>query len=214
METRAFAGMFQKKQQTASKYPSFRGGPAGVQAPPVTATQVTKQWLEAFKRGEDWAFEQLYERFERPVRSFLSARVGDAELGRELGQEVFLKLHRFKDGLADSCQSIESLSGWIFAIARNTAHDWFRGVKAEREMTRPILEDEDFVAPELPDLAELRDRRGALKSWLRGLTSRQRRVVWLRLIHGLSYDEIARKIGVSAGAARCLFHRATEFVPA
>lgn len=126
----------------------------------MTGSKITKQWVEAFRQGEDWAFEQLYERFEKPVRSFLASRVGDAELGRELGQEVFLKLHRFKGGLAESCQSIESLSGWIFTIARNTAHDWFRGVKVEREMTRPISEGEDFVAPELPDLAELRERRG------------------------------------------------------
>ena len=180
---------------------------------------MTKQWLEAFKAGESWAFEQLYERFEKPVLSFLASRVGDAELGRELGQEVFLKLHRFKDGLAESCHSIESfsvesLSSWVFTIARNTAHDWFRGARMEREMTRPILDDEDFVAPERPGLTELREKRGAFRAWLKGLTSPQRRVVWLRLMHGLSYDEIARKIGVSAGAARCLFHRATEFVPA
>jgi len=175
-------------------------------------------WWKAFQRGEEWAFRTLHQRFERPVLQFLSDRVGDRELARDLGQEVFLKLHRFKGALRLPVDSVEAVSGWVFTIARNTATDWFRGARLERESTRSLEPEEDFAAPQGRHLVELRDRRALFWSWLKGLTSSQRRVVWLRIVRGLSYEEIASAVGVSVSAAKCLFHRATqsvqEFAPA
>ena len=140
-----------------------------------------------------------------------------ADLARELGQEVFLKLHRFKAAIKVPVGSIEAISGWVFTIARNTATDWFRGARLEREATRAISPDEDFEAPQGISRLESRERRAHFKSWLRQLSSSQRRVVWMRLVRGWSYEEISSRIGVSVSAAKCLFYRATratiEFAP-
>jgi RNA polymerase sigma factor (sigma-70 family) len=50
------------------------------------------------------------------------------------------------------------------------------------------------------------------KKALRKLTAAQRKVIKLRVVQGLSHDEIAIKMGLKPGAVRALFFRAREAI--
>ena len=51
------------------------------------------------------------------------------------------------------------------------------------------------------------ERRNMLKL-MRSLTRMQKRVLWLRIIHQLSYEEISRNLGMSLSAVKNLAYRA------
>ena len=157
--------------------------------------------------GFDRGFVDLYRRFQKPVVKFLAAKIGNPEVASDLAQEVFLKLSRFWE---ESFEDTTLLAGYVFSVARNTAVDWFRGTSLERGKVRALEEDEDFVAPESLLSVEASERRSRFKECLRLLTRPQRRVVWLRMIHGLSFEEISERLELSVSAAKCLLHRAKE----
>jgi RNA polymerase sigma factor (sigma-70 family) len=57
------------------------------------------------------------------------------------------------------------------------------------------------------------DRRTYLKM-LRSLTRMQKRVIWMRVIHQLSYEEISKKLDMSLSAVKNLAYRAKRTLTA
>ncbi len=127
------------------------------------------RWWEAFRREEAWAFDFLYQSFRKPLLCFLADRVGDLETAKDLLQEVFIKVHRFrnllelqapqvdapgrvggegKSGKNESAQ-VKAVSGWVFQVARNTLYDWWRSIRVEAEKVHFL---ESMEEPEISHL--------------------------------------------------------------
>src|SRR5438128_9614585 len=77
--------------------------------------------IEAAALGDRGAFGELYVRYSRMVHGILLARVppGEAE---DLVQDVFMSAMRQLRGL----RTAAAFRGWLAAIARNRAIDYFR----------------------------------------------------------------------------------------
>lgn len=125
----------------------------------------------------------------------------DAE---EVLQAVYLKV---LDGRARYDGS-SSFRTWLFGVIRRTAVSerrkaWLRGLLLEREAgsMRP-----DAVAD--PDAEVERDSRSHdLRHALVHLAARQREVLQLVFYHGLTVDEAAAAMGITAGSARTHYAR-------
>src|SRR5215467_10182903 len=80
--------------------------------------------IRAAVEGDRSAFGELYVRYARMVHGILLARVpaGDAE---DLVQDVFMSAMRQLRGL----RTAAAFRGWLGAIARNRAIDYFRQVR-------------------------------------------------------------------------------------
>src|SRR5450432_2806635 len=83
--------------------------------------------------GDRPAFGELYLRYARMVHGILLARVpaGDAE---DLVQDVFLSAMKQLAGL----RTAAAFRGWLGAIARNRAIDYFRGVHSGNGREMPL----------------------------------------------------------------------------
>lgn len=166
--------------------------------------------IEAFRSGEEWAFSEIYQKYEKPILKYVTDKVRAPDIAQELVQEVFIKVHRFRD----SYQPQYAFSTWLWTIARNVVSDWYRAARPEQHLTS-LPEDENFAFEErIPDtrlgahdLLELKHMRRVLKTLFKKLTAPQRRVIWLRVIHQLSYDEISKQMGLSLSAVKCLAYR-------
>src|SRR6188474_2646276 len=66
-------------------------------------------------QGDSEAFRLIFERYSRPVISFIYDMVGDRDLAEELTQETFVRAHR---NLA-TMRTDTKLSSWLFGIAKN-----------------------------------------------------------------------------------------------
>src|SRR5471030_2931533 len=80
--------------------------------------------IRAAVQGDRSAFGELYVRYARMVHSILLARVpaGDAD---DLVQDVFMSAMRQLRGL----RTAAAFRGWLGAIARNRAIDYFRSAR-------------------------------------------------------------------------------------
>jgi RNA polymerase sigma-70 factor, ECF subfamily len=173
---------------------------------------VFKRWRRSerlfneFQAGDEAAYSRIYTRYKRPIQRYVSARIRDPQVCDEVTQEIFLKVHRFRD----SYQGEYAFSTWLWTIARNTIADHLR----KRTDAKRDYEYEMDEAPSLEagaaELSELKDQRRMLFKVARALTRAQRRVLWFRIVRQLSFPEIANRLGLSVAAVKNLAHRAKQ----
>ncbi|SPE42114.1 RNA polymerase, sigma-24 subunit, ECF subfamily [Candidatus Sulfopaludibacter sp. SbA3] len=142
--------------------------------------------IRAAANGDRVAFGELYVRYARMVHGILLVRVppGDAE---DLVQEVFLSAMRQLKGLRTSA----AFRGWLGAIARNRAIDYFRS----RKRNEPLEEAGGQVATNATEAS-------AVLELIRSLPEAYRETLVLRLVEGLTGPEIARQTGLTPDSVR------------
>ncbi|HKE17578.1 MAG TPA: sigma-70 family RNA polymerase sigma factor [Kofleriaceae bacterium] len=162
--------------------------------------------VEAARRGDGSARDELVRRYRRQTALLAGALVGDVAEGEDLGQEAFVRAFGNLDLLADPAR----FAPWLRRIAFGVSIDWLRSF-------RPDLYRgwDEKQAPALPDLepspldsllgAEMAER---VARALAALPPRYR--VPIRLFHmdGLSHAKIAEDLGVPVGTVRSLVTRA------
>lgn len=72
------------------------------------------------QRGDQLAFEKLYERYNDRISRYLFRMIGDDGVGSELTQETFLKAWEALLGLREP----ERFANWLYRIATNSAYNY------------------------------------------------------------------------------------------
>ena len=153
-------------------------------------------------RSDPGAFRALYDRYAEAMHRFHLARTRDPEAALDLTAETFaqawLSRGRFRD-LAGG-----SAGPWLYAIARHVLVASVRKQRLERQARERlgVLAAGEAVATE-PGEAWLEGLAEALAE----LAPELRCAVELRVVHDLSYDEVAATTGTTPGAARVRVHR-------
>ena len=159
------------------------------------------------RRGDEEAFRLIFERFTRPVISFIFYLVNQRELAEELAQETFVRAYKSLHALRDEMK----LSTWLFGIAKNVARESLRHsrrdsrhVELEDRAVLEICDEKPTPAAELLD-KELND---VVRRALLGLDEDKRLVFVLKVYQQRSYEEIALITGFSVPKLRNDLHRA------
>ena len=155
----------------------------------ATETSDEDGLIRAAAEGDRPAFGELYVRYARMVHGILLARVPprDAE---DLVQDVFVSAMRQLRGL----RTAAAFRGWLGAIARNRAIDYFREARDrvpldESVERRSRVRDTPAEALEVLDL-------------IRSLPEAYREMLVMRLVEGLTGPEIARQTGLKPESVR------------
>ncbi len=159
------------------------------------------------KCGDEDAFHLIFNRYGRPVLSFIHNFVHDRELAEELAQETFVRAHRNLGGLKDDLR----LSTWLFGIARNVVREAAR--QARKDDMKVGLDEPESLRLEskgiLPEGALLdRELTEAIRKALIALDEDKRTVFSLKIFHEKSYEEISAITGHSIGKLKTDLHRA------
>jgi RNA polymerase sigma-70 factor (ECF subfamily) len=151
-------------------------------------------------------FTKIYSRFKKPIYRYVAARVSDPEIAEDITQEIFIKVFRFEE----SYQKKYAFSTWLWAIAKNTVADSLRELRKAEIASDPITSEMPCGRQCAETLAIHKDERKRLLRILRPMTRLQKRVLWMRAVHHLSYIEIAKKLGMSAAAVKNMACRAKQ----
>ena len=126
-------------------------------------------------------FEDVYREHVPAVYRFAFSVVGRRDLAEDLTAEAFLALWRNFDGIDQS-----QLPGWLIAVVRNRARDWWRRQQVERRH----LEERVDPPPAAPPL-----ERWILED--ADLKPVHRTCLMLRYVHGMTRAEIAATLSLS-----------------
>jgi RNA polymerase sigma factor (sigma-70 family) len=146
-------------------------------------------------------FGALYERSFPRVYAYVASLVRDRSAAEDVTSQAFERAYRRRRGYSARRGSAEA---WVFGIARNAALDELRRRKRRANLER---ETADVSSPTPEDHAELALRREVVRSALADLDPRERDIVALKFLGGLSNAEIARVLGVSESNAGTKLHR-------
>jgi RNA polymerase sigma-70 factor, ECF subfamily len=155
--------------------------------------------VEAARRGDRSAFAELYRRYARMVHGLLLASAPRTDVD-DLVQDVFLVAMRRMDSLREAA----AFPGWLAAIARHRAADHYRRHTPEQ---MPLPEE---VAAPASDDTEAR----AILAVIRSLPDAYREPLVLRLVEGMSGQEIADRTGLTPASVRVNLHRGMKLLRA
>jgi len=164
--------------------------------------------LRRVARGETAALAELIRRHQTRLYQVAYRLLNDPVEAEDALQEVFLKVYEH----AHRFEPRASVSAWLHRITANHCLNLLR----QRHPHESLDQDE---APGVPDpgatplqALEEQDLAGRLEKLLEALPEKQRRALILKRFGGLSYQEIAAELGVSAQAVDGLLKRARQFL--
>ena len=156
--------------------------------------------LRRASRGDGDAYEAFYRRHVAVVHAWFLRRTGDHEVAEDLAAETFAAalcgVRRFRG------EHDQAAAAWLYAIAghelgrflqQRSAGDACRrtlGILLERDSSS------DLAPPASDDLDEQLERA------LHSLPVQQQRVIRLRVLLELDYDDVGRELDCSATTAR------------
>jgi RNA polymerase sigma factor (sigma-70 family) len=170
-----------------------------------------QQLVAAVRQGDDRAFEELFARYRSRIAAYVLGMVRDHARAEDVTQEVFLSALR---RLRDTERPI-AFKPWIYEIARNACIDEFRRTRRTSEVS--LNADDDSASGDgnlvskqpTPDAAmENKQRLEALRDAFRGLSENHHRILVMRELEGLSYGEIAHRMGMSRPMVESTLFRA------
>ncbi|HET8782039.1 MAG TPA: sigma-70 family RNA polymerase sigma factor [Pyrinomonadaceae bacterium] len=158
-------------------------------------------------QGDAEAFRLIFERYSRPVISFIFDMVNDRGLAEELTQETFVRAYRAMRTMRKDTK----LSTWLFGIARNVARESIRArVRANNHVDiadKSVMDLSDNKPVPVDGLLS-KELNELIRRSLAALDEDKRLVFTLKVLHQCSYEEIAAITGFSVAKLKTDLHRA------
>ena len=144
-------------------------------------------------------FEQLYNTYFTDVYRFTVWLAHDTTEAEDLTSETFVRAWAKRDLFRT-----ETLKGYLFAIARNI----FINHRKRTNKNEQLPEEMPDGSPDAHRAAAARMDLNRVTRELSKMPSTDRLALILRTEHSLPYEEIARVLDISVGAARVKVYRA------
>lgn len=171
-------------------FPSGLRAPAAMDAPPADAESADRVLLDRLARGDVTALDTVLARFWSSLVAYLIGLLHSREAAEDVAQETFYRLWERRTKLRPD----GSLRGFIYQVARNLAISEQRRDQAFERTASAMVEDRmPFSYIEMEDDGSYR----ALQRAVSNLPERRREILLLHCVHGFSYKEIARLLGIA-----------------
>jgi RNA polymerase sigma-70 factor (ECF subfamily) len=157
------------------------------------------------QQGDLPAFEELVIKYQREIYNLACRLVQDPEEAKDMAQQTFMQAYVHIREFRGQSQ----FRTWLFRIAINQCYNFF---KSKKKFGDPVDSQELVIVEEDNPQEGLMaaEDRSRLYAALERLPAKQRAVLTLKLEQGLSYQEISKELGGTAGAARVNFCQAVK----
>jgi RNA polymerase sigma factor (sigma-70 family) len=155
-----------------------------------------KVCVERSRDGHPEDFGLLVDRYQKPLFSYLAARVGNFPEAEEAAQESFVRAFLSLGKL----RKPESFYSWLLGIAGRVAKEQFRAIVRSRQncqAAETMMAGATDEGPEYP-----------LEEAIAVLPEHHRQVILLRYYEGLSCQEVAARLDMPLGTVTKTLSRA------
>lgn len=157
----------------------------------------------AMERGD---YERVVREHKDRVHSYAAWMLHDPEDARDVAQDALIRLWSNLDTVR-----LESVKSWLLKTVHNLSIDRMRRRKtraeADMEDLTTIVDD---TRPDPEQTAGGGEIGQIIGRALTTLSDRDRSMVLMREVHGLSYNEIAENVALPLGTVKAALHRARE----
>jgi RNA polymerase sigma-70 factor, ECF subfamily len=163
-------------------------------------------------------FDDLVDRYEKPIYNLILRLIGDREEAADLTQDTFVAAYKSIGGFREE----SSVHTWLCRIAINRCKNKFKESQRRRRLEGGSLDADseslesvgwDVQNPGMPQVAlERKELREKIERAMSQLPSDYRIVAVLRDLQGLSYEQIAQAADLSIDVVRTRLARAREML--
>jgi len=175
------------------------------------------QRMLQFQKGDQKAFEELFEKYHRPILNFCFRFLGNSHEAEDIAQDTFIQVYQ----AAPRYQPLTKFSTWLYTIAKNLCLNRLREgrMEAMAKVNSLMGEEESLLEEQIvsnnpgPDQqAEEKEITEIVQKAIRDLPAAIRLPLILRRYQELSYEEIAQILGCSVTAVKLRLHRAKRLL--
>jgi RNA polymerase sigma-70 factor, ECF subfamily len=159
--------------------------------------------MARYQAGDFAAVTTLVEAIGPQLHRFFLAQSASRSDADDLLQDTWLRIHRVRHTYRPG----EPVMPWFYAIARHTHIDHYRRSSRTTAHERRLEELPDAAAS-LPDEPAAED----LETLLAPLSEKQREVIRMMKVAGMTLEEVARATSCSVGSVKQKVHRAYEIL--
>lgn len=173
-----------------------------------------KELLRRSKEGHVASFEELISSHQQKVYNIALRMLTNEQDAFDASQEVFLKVYKN----LDKFQENSSFSTWLYRITTNTCLDFIRKHKDRKNdvsIDAQVEFDDGETSFQLKDKKVdveeevlKKERRQVLLEAISQLNPEHRKMIVLRELQGMSYQEIAEITGANIGTVKSKINRA------
>ncbi len=168
--------------------------------------------------GNAAAFEELVLRYQNRLITVLQNLVHNRHRAEELAQEVFLRVFRARASYRPEAR----FATWLFTIAHNVASNALRAAARQHEVNVSVGQSGEVSAKPMDSMAvapsglmpvrqlEKGELADIVRQAIDSLGERQRMAVMLSRFEHMSYQDIAKTMGLSIQAVKSLLSRARD----
>ena len=172
------------------------------QASDVLESRELRALVERARDGDVVAWETLYRRAYPRLLAYAQRRLASPDEARDAVSETMVRavagLDRFRSDGA-------GFDAWLYGILRHVVHDAYR--RDRRCSPEPVPERPDEAAPPLERVLHDEEAEQVRAAFAR-LRPEDRELLELRVVAGLSSDQVAAVLGRRPGAVRMAQSRA------
>lgn len=168
--------------------------------------RIVNLWIQ-FLDGNENAFSQLYCLFFDDLLTYGRRVGGGNEVVEDLIQDLFLKLYQKKIILEDNTR----LRPFLFRALKNLIYNQLlRNAKLQPLTDYEFAFDLNCTIDEQLSLSQDQGLSDEIHHILKGLTGRQKEIIYLRFVHEMSFEEISEIMEINIQSARNLLTRSIE----
>ena len=168
--------------------------------------KINKLLLENLKRGDDRAFNELYDSFREPAIRFCNSILKDTEESENIIQEVFIKIWNRRETINPEL----NFTSYLFTIIKNRVFDHLKEIKKNEFLKEKFWEK--ILEYKAVDNEIKEERFSKIKEAVEGLSEKRKVIIKLNYEEGKSYDEIAQQLNISKNTVKNQLVKAKQVI--
>ena len=182
-------------------------------------TDSDSELMMRFRDGDDDAFRQLAQRYQRPLVNFFYRLTRDRFTSEDYAQEVFVRIIKAKARY----KRMAKFRTWMYRIAKNYWIDRCREravapymaslsapVRGDEDGSRTLTDMVEGTSPKPPDELRRQEIGEAIVAAVSRLPEEQRLVFVLSENQGMKYAEISEVLEIPVGTVKSRMHSAVH----
>ncbi|MEK7395498.1 MAG: sigma-70 family RNA polymerase sigma factor [Candidatus Poribacteria bacterium] len=158
------------------------------------------------QKGDTDAFDRLFYKYRDKIYRTAFRMINNPEDALDLTQEIFLKAYKN----ISKYNFKSEFSTWLYRLAINLCIDELRKRKNSNEVLMDSIPENLIYSDTPEDIILSEEQESLIWKALNSLKEKERVVIVLREMEGLSYEEIANVLKCSMGRVKSRIHESRE----